>query len=205
MNAPFRRASVVGIVTALSVAVGCATHATPTEARPASQPEVGVRRIEAPAGVLVKKACASVGPELCFNAVDDNCNGIIDEGCGVQTGLVQFAAAWGDASADVDLNVTDPAGELAEAGRPTESGLTKDRDCPGARNECHGQNLENVFLEPEKELQRGRYRVRLRLEKLGSEDPPVHVTFGARVGPKVYAAEIDLSRPEEEAELIFEL
>jgi len=30
------------------------------------------------------------GPEICGNAIDDNCNGIIDEGCGLRTGKVQF-------------------------------------------------------------------------------------------------------------------
>lgn len=149
--------------------------------------------------------CSPSGPETCFNAQDDNCNGILDEGCGVHTGLVQFAIAWSDPAADVDLNVTDPKGELVEAGRATELGFTKDRDCPGRQNECHGQNMENVFLEEEKDLPRGVYKVRLRLESLGSDEPPVRVTFGARVGPKSYGAKVELMRPEEEAELVFEL
>jgi len=50
---------------------------------------------------LAQKACTPTGPELCFNATDDNCNGIIDEGCGLRTGLVQFAIAWDEPKADV--------------------------------------------------------------------------------------------------------
>jgi tRNA (guanosine-2'-O-)-methyltransferase len=143
-------------------------------------------------------------PETCFDARDDNCNGIIDEGCGVHTGLVQFVIAWDKPTADVDLNVTDPNGELSDVARRTQSGLIKERDCPGASAECRGQNLENVYLEEGDPL-RGAYRVRVRLEKLGNEDPPVSVTLGARVGPKTYAFEFQLSALEEERELVVEL
>jgi tRNA (guanosine-2'-O-)-methyltransferase len=152
----------------------------------------------------VNHACVPSGPERCFDARDDNCNGIIDEGCGVRTGVVQFAAAWDKSSADVDLDVIDPSGELAEVGRATQSGLVKERDCPGTGNECHGQNLENVYLE-EGDAARGRYRVRIRLEKLGKDEPPVHVTLGARVGARTYSYEFQLTNPEEQRELIFTL
>jgi hypothetical protein len=165
---------------------------------------VGAKRIEVAPGMVIRRACTPTGPELCYNARDDNCNGIIDEGCGVNTGLVQFAIAWGEPSADVDLNVTDPNGELVEVARPTESGLVKDRDCPGKSNECRGQNMENVYLE-EGDPVRGSYRVRIRLEKLGGENPPIRVTLGARVGPKTYQMELELERAEQEREVVFEL
>jgi tRNA (guanosine-2'-O-)-methyltransferase len=155
-------------------------------------------------GVVVRRACAPSGPETCFDARDDNCNGIIDEGCGVRTGIVQFVIAWNKPAADVDLDVTDPGGELAGVGRPTQSGLVKERDCPGTGSDCQGQNLENVYLE-DGDAPRGKYRVRVRLEKLGGENPPVLVTLGARVGPKTYALEFELSAIEEERELTIEL
>ena len=132
-------------------------------------------------------------PERCFDATDDNCNGIIDEGCGIATGPVQFVVAWDGAQVDVDLLVTDPSGELAEVGRPLRSGLTKQRDCPGASGECRGVNLENVFLDGPLAL-RGSYGVRVVLESLGAENPPVVVRFGARVGPKTYRFELRLAR-----------
>jgi len=153
---------------------------------------------------LAEQACTPSGPELCFNATDDNCNGIIDEGCGLRTGLVQFAIAWEEARADVDLRVFDPNGELVEVGRPARSGLTKERDCPGRNGECRGQNLENVYLSDGEPL-RGEYRVRIRLETLGGEPPPIRVAFGARVGPKTYSAAVSLDAPEAERELIFRL
>src|SRR5690242_11379196 len=71
-----------------------------------------VREVKAPEGVTLESACTPTGVEMCFDARDDNCNGVIDEGCGLHTGILQFAIAWEAASADVDLNVYDPAGEL---------------------------------------------------------------------------------------------
>ena len=153
---------------------------------------------------LAQKPCSPTGPELCFNATDDNCNGIIDEGCGLHTGLVQFAIAWEEPRADVDLRLFDPSGELIEVGRIAHSGLVKERDCPGRNNECHGQNLENVYLSDGEPL-RGEYRVRIRLEALGGENPPIHVAFGARVGPKTYSESVSLDAPEAERELLFRL
>ena len=153
---------------------------------------------------LAQKPCSPTGPELCFNATDDNCNGIIDEGCGLHTGLVQCAIAWDEPRADVDLRLFDPSGELIEVGRTAHSGLVKERDCPGRNNECHGQNLENVYLSDGEPL-RGEYRVRIRLEALGGENPPIHVAFGARVGPKTYSQTISLDAPEAERELLFRL
>ena len=153
---------------------------------------------------LAQKPCSPSGPELCFNATDDNCNGIIDEGCGLHTGLVQFAIAWDEPRADVDLRLFDPSGELIEVGRTARSGLVKERDCPGRNNECHGQNLENVYLSDGEPL-RGEYRVRIRLEALGGENPPIVVAFGARIGPKTYAQTLSLDAPEAERELVFRL
>ncbi|MEI9953306.1 MAG: hypothetical protein WDO74_31110 [Pseudomonadota bacterium] len=135
---------------------------------------------------LAQKPCSPTGPELCFNATDDNCNGIIDEGCGLHTGLVQFAIAWEEPRADVDLRLFDPSGELIEVGRTARSGLVKERDCPGRNNECHGQNLENVYLS-EGEPLRGEYRVRIRLEALGGENPPSTSRLARVVGPKTYS------------------
>lgn len=143
-------------------------------------------------------------PERCFNARDDNGNGVIDEGCGLRTGLVQFVIAWDEPTADVDLLVTDPKGELSDVGRPTSSGLVKERDCPGRHYECHGRNYENVYLEKDQAI-RGTYKVSIRLERLEDEDVPIRVTVGARVGPKAYAREVRLMRVEERADLVFEL
>ena len=144
------------------------------------------------------------GPERCFNARDDDGNGLIDEGCGLRTGLVQFVIAWDARTADVDLLVTDPKGELSDVGRPTSSGLVKERDCPGRHDECAGKNYENVYLEKD-EAKRGTYKVSVRLERLEDEDVPIRVTLGARIGPKVYATELTLMSVEQKTDLKFEL
>jgi tRNA (guanosine-2'-O-)-methyltransferase len=173
-------------------------------AAPAAKQGPRIVQLTLTPGMVLRQACTPSGVEQCFNARDDNCNGIIDEGCGVATGLVQFAVAWSEPGADVDLEVTDPNGELAEVGRASKSGLVKDRDCPGKTSACRGQNMENVYLE-EGDALRGKYRVRVRLEKLGGENPPIRVMLGARVGPKTYSLELELTKPEAEHVLVLEL
>jgi len=145
-------------------------------------------------------ATTATAPEACANAVDDNQNGLIDEGCGLSLGLVQFLAGWSAAKADVDLRVVDPNGDLIEVGRVARSGLTKDRDCPGRASECQGKNLENVYL-AEGEPLKGEYRLRLRLESLGGETPPIHVTLGARLGGASRSYDVALETPESEREI----
>ena len=182
--------------------IGCrAPLKAPPDVRDAAHPKL--KSMSVHPGAVVKRACSPSGPELCFNAIDDNCNGVLDEGCGVHTGAIQFAIAWSDPDADVDLNVIDPNGELVEVGRLTQSGLTKQRDCPGRNNACHGQNMENVYLEGDEALS-GKYSATVRLERLGQTAPPIFVMLGARVGQKTYSIEFKLERPEDEQQVTLE-
>ena len=181
-----RRAS--GTLLFLGLALAC-SPAKKAPASAASPPNEG------PISSGPERACVASGPERCFDATDDNCNGVIDEGCGLDTGPVQFVIAWDAPAADVDLRVTDPNGELAEAGRPLSSGLVKQRDCPGRNNECRGRNLENVFLDALEPV-RGSYKIRIVLEELGGESPPIRVRFGARVGARSYGMEVRLDGPD---------
>jgi hypothetical protein len=161
------------------------------------------RDVVTPSGEALSEACTPSGVEMCFDAVDNNCNGVIDEGCGVHTGILQFAAAWDAESADIDLEVTDATGELAQVGEPTKGGLLKERDCPQDAGQCQGQNLENVYLvggEPE----RGRYRAVVKLDKLGGAPSPVHVRLGVRIGQRSYAMQFDLSPGDATHEKVFE-
>jgi hypothetical protein len=179
-------------------AFGCAPTA-PAKAPVALEP----KHVSTPAGVSLVSACTPTGPELCFNAIDDNCNGVIDEGCGIGTGLLQFTIAWGEPKADVDLLVTDPAGDrVSEANRSAPSGLRLDHDCPSEG--CNGQNIENIFFEAT-EPPRGHYGVEIKLVDPHDAPLPVRVRFSARIGSRVLSAELELARADDRKLFSFEL
>jgi hypothetical protein len=127
------------------------------------------------------EACTLRGIETCFDAIDDNCNGLVDEGCGLPNGPLQLVIAWDPPEADVDLDVFDPLGEPVLVGRPTSLGLTKDRDCPKEPNECGGQNVEVVYVGGD-EVPVGRYRVTLRLRPKNAGENDVSVRLGGHIG-----------------------
>jgi hypothetical protein len=136
-------------------------------------------------------ACTPTGPELCFDATDNNCNGVIDEGCGVQTGLLQFSIAWPEGP-DVDLDVFDPHNNEAKPNEPTESGLVKDRDCGRPPTACHGQNMENVYFSGERPMP-GRYRVEIKLDRPEEAHAAVKVRFGGRACGRTFNRDVDLT------------
>jgi hypothetical protein len=195
-----------GLAAALACLAACEPRAPSAstgarEPRSAAAPapsRVDTETTELEPSLRALEPCLPVGYEVCFNALDDNCNGALEEGCGVPAGVVQFMIGWDALRADVDLNVTDPNGELIEAGRVVQSGLIKSRDCPGRRQECGGVNLENVFLEGNKAPTRGTYRVSVALESLGGEEPPIWVNLSSRLGSRRYAFEVRLISPEDE-------
>jgi len=145
----------------------------------------------------------SSAAEVCFDAIDNNCNGLLEEGCGVTGGLIQVAAGWDEPKADVDLLVTDPTGDVARPGAPTASGLFKERDCPGTEQACQGKLMENVYLEDGTRALPGRYRVVLRLEKTGGAKLPVRVHLGARLANRTYGFAVNLTRLGEEKTFLF--
>lgn len=94
---------------------------------------------------VIEATCVQGGQEQC-NGIDDNCNGVVDEGCGYQTGAIQVTSAW-NTGADIDMYVTDPSGQtLSYSNTSTSSGGVLDHD---ARGQCVGgqQNstIENVY------------------------------------------------------------
>jgi hypothetical protein len=134
---------------------------------------------------LVPSQCVSSDVERCFDARDDDCDGYIDEGCGMGTGPLQLVLAWDDSDLDLDLEVRDPQGELAPLGGVSGSGLTRERDCPSEASLCAGQNVETVYLvggEPE----RGTYVVRV--GRRGAADTDAQFTVGLRVQGATYSA-----------------
>ena len=162
-------------------------------AMPASAPGANLlaKNVVTSDGIVVTAACTPTGPELCFNANDDNCNGVIDEGCGVGTGVLQFVVAWGDSPADIDLSVTDPAGsKVHKTNRSSTSGLQLEKNCP--EDGCHGQNMENVFFEGN-EPPRGKYIVEVKLVDPHGAELPVRAHLSARVGNRTFAMDLVLA------------
>jgi hypothetical protein len=191
------RATWVALACSVALCEGCLEVRRPTPPG-----ELGPRDVTSSSGLELETACVPTGVELCFDAIDNNCNGVIDEGCGLQTGVLQFVIAWQERNVDVDLNVTGPDGELARFDEPTESGLLKDRDCPGNEERCRGQNVENVFL-AEGAPRRGRYRVTVRLEDLGEAAGPIRVRLSGRIGQRHMTTVIELKERSEQKELDF--
>ena len=160
---------------------------------PAASPgsNVTAKNLSASEGVVVTAGCTPTGPELCFNASDDNCNGIIDEGCGVGTGVLQFMVAWGDSPADIDLTVMDPnAARVTKGNRSTPSGLQLEKNCPD--DGCHQQNAENIYFDGAEPV-RGRYVVEVKLVEPRGAELPVKVHLSARVGSRTWAMDLALS------------
>jgi hypothetical protein len=175
---------------AFAAVLGC----TPRPATQASASVVHATNLLAPADTTLEQACTPTGPELCFNAVDDNCNGVIDEGCGYKTGLLQFTIAWEASVVDVNLAVvTPPAQERVPASEhvgTSASGFHLERDCPGEG--CNGQNVENIYFDGA-EPPRGHYVVEIALVDLHGAEPPVKVRFGARLGGRTVGFAVTLA------------
>lgn len=193
------KASALSLVLA---AVACGPS-SPAKSEPK---DVVPTNVQASAGMKLVTACTPTGPELCFNAVDDNCNGAIDEGCGVCTGDLQFTIAWGDSPANVDLIVVDPTGKVDASAQShnTPGGLTLDHDCPSDKNPCNGQNIENVCRsggDPPK----GHYKVTVKLVDLAGATSPVLIRYGARVGSRSFGADISLAKPGDHQDMQYDV
>jgi hypothetical protein len=184
------------VLAGLLAVLGC-------EHRPAST-VLEPLHVVSPAGVSFLEACTPTGPEICGNAIDDNCNGLLDEGCGIANGKIQFEVAWGDSPAVLELIVLDPHGDRIDAThRSTPSGLKLDRLCPRDAS-CHGQSLDNVVFVGEKPLP-GQYTVTVKLVDTSSASLPVKAVFGWRVGARWASAEISLRAADDTKVFSFEL
>jgi tRNA (guanosine-2'-O-)-methyltransferase len=203
---------------------GCAP--LPASPRTASKESYATRVFGEPANTP-RTACVTTGPELCFNALDDNCNGLLEEGCGLGSGPIHVVVAWTDPSADLDLALDTPGGErVFDGNRLSSKGFHFERDCPGEG--CAGQNAEAIYFvsarPPPEEAPSGRpksataapmhsdarppsgeYVVEVRLSESRGAALPVRARVGLRVFGRVYAKELELSELAEKRSLPFTL
>ncbi|HJK95926.1 MAG TPA: hypothetical protein RMF84_01835 [Polyangiaceae bacterium LLY-WYZ-14_1] len=150
-------------------ASGCTVHtgvraqarvgasAPPPPPPPSTTVRVEVQQPQVASNVtVVETTCGST--EAC-NGLDDNCNGVIDEGCGYSSGAIQVTLGWAT-GADLDLYVTDPMGEtLSYQHTASGSGGRLDQDARGFCNRNQQANTtENVFWDVASPVP-GQYRV----------------------------------------------
>lgn len=186
------RCSALGLALAFSscLLLGCLP---PREPHDGSQAVAAADELTVSAVTLqgqgLERGCLPTGLEQCFNAVDDDCNGLVDEGCGVPDAPLVLLAAWGDNPADVDWVVTLPDGTVIDKRRRNSAPFRYDRDCPSAG--CHGQNVE-IFSADGASLPRGSYRAELRLTDPKSARFPVEVSVSLRFGRRMEHARVRL-------------
>jgi outer membrane protein OmpA-like peptidoglycan-associated protein len=136
--------------------------------------------------------CAATGHDDCFDAIDNDCDGAYDVGCGYQSGALQWTLAWttGD---DLDLHVVGPDGvEVFFARRQGgPSGLVLDVDCLGQfGGNCLAGNVENVFTPRDRRPPEGTYRAWVEVYRAAVDevDPGrvIVAMLGGRVAGKTY-------------------
>jgi len=144
------------------------------------------------------------GKEETCNALDDNCDGVIDEGCGYRSGAIQITLGW-DSGADIDLYVTDPAGEticFRKDERSSASGGHMDHD---SRGDCRTQQeinrIENVYWEGPR-LPLGEYRVELHYFSPCGHNQETTTTISVSIAGRILGVYQRAIQPEERVDLL---
>ncbi len=104
--------------TAEGPATDMPTEVVEEEAVPQTfEPSVLVSIVPVATAVEIPRDCSKPVEESC-NALDDDCDGVIDDGCEYGSGLIQVTASW-DTGADIDLYITGPLGDTLSFQRPS--------------------------------------------------------------------------------------
>lgn len=184
----------LGRTCVIMLAIACASAEKPTPASPPRPPPRAAEVVEAspPPPAVVRPAIAALaveceaGKQETCNALDDDCNGVIDDGCGYQSGGLQVTIGWNTA-ADLDLYVTDPSGDVIyynEQHERSSAGGHLDHDARGdCRREQKHRRVENAYW-PDP-APSGNYRVELHYFSPCSNsaltDAVVSVAFGGKL------------------------
>lgn len=149
------------------------------------EPPVLVSIVPGAAVEEIPRDCSHPVEETC-NAIDDDCDGVIDDGCGYGTGLMQVTASW-NTGADIDLYVTGPLGDTLSFQRPaTPSGGRVDHS---GRGDCEADmpnpRIENVRWVGSRPMD-GIYEVEVHYwGECVSSGGPTQVTLSVAVGRRI--------------------
>lgn len=146
--------------------------------------------------------CAYGAYETC-NAIDDDCNGVIDDDCGYEGGDVQITVGW-NSGADIDLYVTDPSGFTLfynEQHKHSQIGGHLDHDARGdCRREQKNPRIENSYWSaPAKS---GNYKVELHYFSPCTKGGTTEVTLSVVVGGQILGAYKYQLNPEQRVEAL---
>lgn len=134
-----------------------------------------------PNAAQIAVECDHDSYERC-NALDDDCNGVIDDECGYEGGDVQITVGW-NSGADLDLYVTDPSGSTLyynEQHKRSRIGGHLDHDARGdCRKEQQNPRIENAYWpSPAKS---GTYKIELHYFSPCAQTAPTEATLSVVV------------------------